>query len=96
MGIISSIKEISKQWNSGRSIRWESKIKIISRPLVAIAWGPDANGDSNLGHAKGILAIGQVASGIIAIGLISYGFISIGLISFSKTLPFQGHTLKPS
>ena len=53
----------------------------MDRPLVAIAWGPDEANDEELGHARGFVAIGQVATGIVAIGLVSYGVVSIGLIS---------------
>ena len=63
------------------SIRWQSERKLFGKPLVNIAWGPDASKGEKFGHAKGIIAIGQMASGIIAIGVLSYGIISIGMVS---------------
>jgi len=63
------------------SIRYTSDKQILGKPLIDIAWGPDKSKGETFGHAKGFIAIGQMASGTIAIGLISYGILSFGLLS---------------
>jgi hypothetical protein len=47
-----------------KSIRWQSAASYVDLPLVSIAVGPDpASGESH-GRARGIIAIGDVASGV--------------------------------
>ncbi|MCC9599438.1 hypothetical protein LOC67_02615 [Stieleria sp. JC731] len=58
--------------------RKQSRSKIAGVPLYDIAFGPDANEGKNFGHARGIIAIGDVATGVIALGGIARGVIAIG------------------
>ncbi len=61
-----------------RGIRKQSSIKIMGFPLYNIAVGPDFDTGQKRGHAKGILAIGDIATGFIALGGIARGVIAIG------------------
>ena len=69
------------------AFRRHSGATIAGVPLVDIALGPDFAHGQMRGHAKGIIAIGDVATGLIAIGGvarggIAFGGIAIGLFSF--------------
>lgn len=55
-----------------------SKMKIGKLPLVHVHTG----GYVNTSKAKGIIAIGDIATGVIAIGGVSFGLISAGGVSF--------------
>jgi hypothetical protein len=63
-------------------VRKRSKREFFGFPLWEVARGPDPERGERVGHARGIIAIGDVADGVIAIGGISRGVISIGGISF--------------
>ena len=63
------------------SIRYSSKFKLGRWPLVSIAFGPDAATGETRGWARGLIAIGDIATGFIAIGGIAGGGIAIGGIS---------------
>ncbi len=65
--------------------RYTSPVTVFGLPLVQIASGPHE--DEPRGHARGIIAIGDVATGWLAIGgrsrgLIALGGQAIGLIAF--------------
>ena len=67
------------------SRRYTSKRRIFGMPLVSIAYGPDDKG--RLGHAKGYLAFGDIATGVFAFGgvargLVAFGGLSIGGVTF--------------
>lgn len=62
-----------------RGIRYRSESTLLAFPLIAIASGPTA--EQRVGHAKGILAIGDIATGVIAIGAVARGVIAIGSVS---------------
>jgi hypothetical protein len=74
------LKNILSDIGKKNSIRWESESRFMGKPIVAIAWGPSESLGEQMGHAKGIIAIGQIATGIISIGFISNGIISFGLV----------------
>lgn len=57
-------------------VRFRSGQTILGLPLVCIASGPVAN--EKFGHARGFVAIGDVATGVIAIGGFARGIIAIG------------------
>jgi hypothetical protein len=70
-----------------RSIRRVSEREFLGLPWLAIALGPDADRGERRGHARGIVAIGDVATGLIAIGgmargLVAFGGLAIGAVSF--------------
>jgi len=59
-------------------VRWRSSATLLDHPLVSIAFGPDpANGEIR-GHARGIIAVGDIATGVIALGGLARGAIAIG------------------
>jgi len=51
-----------------RSIRYRSSASLANIPLLSIALGPDLEKGEWRGHARGIIAIGDVATGVIAFG----------------------------
>ena len=65
--------------------RYRSPVSIFGLPLVHVALGP--SGNELRGRAKGIIAVGDVATGVLAIGgmargVIAVGGLAIGLIGF--------------
>ena len=66
----------------GGRIRYRSSIAIGDIPLVSIALGPDPARGEWRGHAKGIVAIGDIATGLVALGGVAMGGICIGGLSF--------------
>jgi hypothetical protein len=70
-----------------RGIRNRSYLLIGGFPLYDIAFGPDPELQEVRGHARGIIAIGDIATGILALGgvargVIALGGIAIGAVSF--------------
>lgn len=61
-----------------RGVRKRSSITIMGLPLYHIAMGPDIEAGQMRGHAKGIIAIGDIATGWLAIGGLARGVIAIG------------------
>jgi hypothetical protein len=71
------------QW---RGVRYRSALGIGDLPLLAIATGPDLEKGELRGHARGVIAIGDMATGFLAIGglargVITLGGLSVGLVS---------------
>ena len=64
-----------------KTVRYATSAKLLGLPLLAIACGPDASKGETRGWARGIIAIGDVATGLIAIGGIAGGGIAIGGLS---------------
>lgn len=65
--------------------RYVSPTRIFGLPLVHIATGPDEH--NKRGHAKGIVAVGDIATGFFAFGgvargLVAFGGLAVGLVSF--------------
>ncbi len=58
-----------------RVYEYVSKRKVFGLPLVHVHFGV------GLYRAKGIIAIGNIATGVISIGLLSVGIISLGLFA---------------
>lgn len=56
--------------------RYQSKVVLFGLPLVSIAIGP--HGEERRGRAKGIIAVGDVATGWFAFGGRAYGIIAAG------------------
>lgn len=56
--------------------RYQSNIILFGLPLVSIAMGP--SGNEKRGHARGIIAIGDMATGWLAVGGFARGIIAIG------------------
>jgi predicted RNA-binding Zn-ribbon protein involved in translation (DUF1610 family) len=56
--------------------RYQSRAKIFGVPVVSIALGP--HGRERRGHARGLIAIGDIATGGIALGGIARGVVAVG------------------
>jgi hypothetical protein len=70
-----------------RGVRYRSRFEFAGLPLLAVATGPDPSRGDRRGHARGIVAIGDVATGVLAIGgvaqgLLAFGGAALGLVSF--------------
>jgi hypothetical protein len=61
-----------------RAQRFESEATLFGIPLVSVATGPNFWTGEKRGHARGIIAIGDVATGLLAIGGIARGGVAIG------------------
>ncbi len=61
-----------------RAVRRRSGYEYLGLPLWCVAVGPDPERGELRGHAKGILAIGDIATGLVAIGGLARGGIAIG------------------
>ena len=67
------------KFGSGRrGVRKRSTKYIWGLPLFDIALGPDPDQDQVRGHARGIIAIGDIATGVLAMGGVARGFIALG------------------
>jgi hypothetical protein len=70
-----------------RGIRKRASWGIGDIPFYDIALGPDLERGELRGHAKGIVAIGDLATGILALGgfsrgVIAFGGVAAGLVGF--------------
>ena len=69
-------------------MRLRSSTSIFGYPLVDIAFGRDLDAEETYGHAKGVIAFGDVSTGLFAFGQYSRGLIfafgqyAFGLFSF--------------
>lgn len=61
-----------------RTIRRTSEREFLGLPWLSIALGPDPSRGEVRGHARGVIAIGDVATGVIALGGIARGVIALG------------------
>lgn len=69
-----------------RGIRKRASWGIGDVPFYDIALGPDLEHGEIRGHAKGIIAIGDIATGILAVGglargVVAFGGLAAGLVS---------------
>jgi hypothetical protein len=64
--------------NRAGALRWRSEAQLGGLPLVSIAIGPDPPRGEIRGHAKGVVAIGDLATGWLALGGLARGGIAIG------------------
>lgn len=63
----------------GQGKRWRSRLELGGWPLIDIAMGP--HGGELRGHAKGIVAIGDIATGAVAVGGMARGVVALGGMS---------------
>lgn len=61
-----------------KGVRYRSAIGLGDIPLLAIATGPDPEHGEFRGHARGIIAIGDMATGVVAVGGLARGFVALG------------------
>jgi hypothetical protein len=62
----------------GRSVRRASAREFLGLPLYAVALGPDPARGETRGHARGVVAIGDIATGVVAIGGWARGLFAVG------------------
>jgi hypothetical protein len=67
-----------KRVKGRRGVRKRSEMYIGEMPLWEIAVGPDPENNEVRGHARGFIAIGDIATGVIAVGGVARGFIAVG------------------
>jgi hypothetical protein len=70
-----------------RGVRYRSAAGLGDIPFLAIAAGPDPEKGELRGHAKGIIAIGDIATGVVALGglargLVAFGGLAVGAVTF--------------
>jgi hypothetical protein len=70
-----------------RGVRKRSATEFLGLPLWEIATGPDPDANEIRGHAKAVIAIGDIATGFLAIGgcargVIALGGLAVGVIAF--------------
>lgn len=73
-----------------RGIRKRSNRCFWGLPLYDIALGPDLEKGELRGHARGIIAIGDIATGVLALGGIARGLVAIGGLALGLVLGFGG------
>ena len=61
-----------------RGIRKRSEWQIAAMPFYDIALGPDFSKGEMRGHARGFIAIGDIATGVLAIGGLARGVFALG------------------
>lgn len=61
-----------------RSVRARARWQLAGLPFYDIALGPDPSRGELRGHAKGFIAIGDMATGVIAAGGLARGVIAVG------------------
>ena len=61
-----------------RGVRKRSSLEVAGLPLWDLAFGPDPEKGGLRGHAKGIVAIGDLATGVLAIGGLARGVVAVG------------------
>lgn len=74
-------REVALQRGHGgryRGVRKRSEAEFLGLPLWEIATGPDPEKNETRGHAKAIIAIGDLATGFLAIGGCARGVIALG------------------
>jgi hypothetical protein len=65
-------------WPVGRGVRKRAAWGIWGLPFYDIAFGPDPGRGESRGHAKGIFAVGDIATGVVAVGGLARGAIAVG------------------
>jgi predicted RNA-binding Zn-ribbon protein involved in translation (DUF1610 family) len=76
-----------KEFSRPRGKRYRSKAKLFGWPVVEIALGPFEN--ELRGHARAIIAIGDIATGGIALGGVAMGIVAMGGVALGA-LTFGG------
>ena len=61
-----------------KGVRKNSEATLWGLPLLSIACGPDPEKGEIRGHARGIVAIGDIATGVLAVGGVAIGGVAIG------------------
>ncbi len=84
------VAALKKRGYSYRGIRKRSNRLYWGLPLYDIAMGPDPEKGEMRGHAKGIIAIGDIATGVLALGGIARGIVAFGGLAAGLLLGIGG------
>lgn len=84
------VAALKKRGYPYRGIRKRSNRIYWGLPLYDIAMGPDPEKGEMRGHAKGIIAIGDIATGVLALGGMARGIFAFGGIALGVLLGFGG------
>jgi hypothetical protein len=84
------VAALKKRGYSYRGIRKRSNRFYWGLPLYDIAMGPDPEKGEMRGHAKGIIAIGDIATGVLALGGIARGIVAFGGLAAGLLLGIGG------
>jgi hypothetical protein len=71
-------------------IRKRSPRLLWGLPLYDIALGPDPATGEVRGHARGIIAVGDIATGVLALGGVARGVIALGGLAVGVVLGIGG------
>ncbi len=69
-----------------RGLRKRSSVEVAGLPLWAVALGPDPEKGELRGHAKAIIAVGDMATGVVAVGGLARGVVALGGLAFLREL----------
>jgi hypothetical protein len=75
---IASLTPEQRQLLLRPGVRKRSAYEFLGMPLYDIAMGPDPAKGQLRGHAKGVIAIGDIATGVVALGGIARGVFALG------------------
>lgn len=64
-----------------RGFRASSTRTLMGLPLWSVAFGPDLERGEIRGHARGIFALGEIATGVVAIGAVAGGVVAIAPVA---------------
>ncbi|MCM2332723.1 MAG: hypothetical protein NDI82_02110, partial [Anaeromyxobacteraceae bacterium] len=70
-----------RQGGRGRSVRRRATWTILGLPAWDVALGPAPEAGEVRGHARGFVAVGDVATGVLALGGIARGVLALGGVS---------------
>lgn len=73
-----------------RGLRKRSSRSLWGLPLYDIAMGPDPAKGELRGHARGIIAIGDIATGVLALGGVARGIFAFGGLAAGVLLGIGG------
>jgi hypothetical protein len=60
------------------TLRYKSTVTFLEYPVIAISVGPDPTNNETRGHARGVIAVGDIATGVLAFGGVARGLIAVG------------------
>jgi hypothetical protein len=75
---VAALERRLSQVAGARGVRWRSDAALLGLPLLAVAVGPDVARGEMRGHARGVVAVGDIASGVLAVGGLARGLIAVG------------------
>jgi len=71
------------------AIRWNSSATLLGHPLISVAIGPEPAKNEIRGHARGIIAFGDMATGYVACGGLARGLIALGGLAIESASSFS-------